>query len=440
MPSTAYTAQELELYRQQCIAAGIAEDELPLPPPPAPLHCALCKRKGTEIRRWFTSSNDGPSLCDYCFPRENYYCNSRIEQQNETSEDDLDGEDDEDGDGYDDDNRTMPVIVIPHMESPHPHSSSRYTGFFDRNKLNSETFEFNTSKRFIGCELEVDKLKRPINQNSLCKKINRHINYNNAKLWDAGAIAVSDGSLGAGGFEVCTFPANGDAFLNQIQTVTDVLNRQRAYVNSTCGMHIHVDASDYTAKDICNFMKVYCLIENAIFSTLPRSRRNNTYCKRITLQKETFNFLFTKGVKSSSTATLAAYDRNNYSQRQLEELKRCKKPGSRYKAVNLSSWFYQGTIEFRMFSGTTCAQKIINWCSFWSNLLNLVKTTLNTPQKIYSFLNFDNLNSAGIPYRLSNFEHDDEFSWDCLMKVCSSDTQRTWFTKRKLNFNQPSSF
>lgn len=419
------------------LASGSSE----IAPPPPPPQCALCKRKGTEIRRWFITSINEPSLCDFCFPRENYYCNSRIARQNETSDDDLDGEDNEDGDGYDDDNRTMPVIVIPHMEAlQHSNSNSRYTEFFDRNKLNSETFEFNTSKRFIGCELEVDKLKRPINQNILCKKINRQVNYNNAKLWDAGAIAVSDGSLGAGGFEVCTFPANGDAFLNQIQTITEVLNSQRAYVNSTCGMHIHVDASDYTAKDVCNFMKVYCLIENAIFSTLPKSRRNNTYCKRITLQKDTLNFLFTKGVKSSSAATLAAYDRNNYSHRQLEELKRCKKPGSRYKAVNLSSWFYQGTIEFRMFSGTTCSQKIINWCSFWANLLSLVKNTLNTPQKIYDFLDFDKPNSLGVSRRLSHFEHDDEFSWECLMRVCSSDAQRTWFTKRKLNFNQPSSF
>ena len=409
-------------------------------PPPPPIQCALCKRKGTEIRRWFTSSNDEPSLCDFCFPRESYYCNSRIAQQNESCQNDEDDfeDDDDDDDDNDDGNRTMPVIVIPHMETPRTNSNSRYTEFFARNKLNSETFEVNTNKRFIGCEIEIDKLKRPINQNILCKKINRLVNYNNAELWDAGAIAVSDGSLSVGGFEVCTFPANGDAFLKQIQTVTTVLNRQRAYVNSTCGMHIHVDASDYTAKDICNFMKVYCLIENAIFSTLPKSRRNNTYCKRITLQKESFNFLFTKGVKSSSAATLAAYDRNNYNSRQLEELKRCKKPHSRYKAVNLSSWFYQGTIEFRMFSGTTCAQKIINWCSFWANLLSLVKNTLNTPQKIYDFLDFDKPNSLGISRRLSNFEHDDEFSWECLMRVCSSDAQRTWFTKRKLNFNQPS--
>jgi len=399
-------------------------------------HCALCKRQGTEIRRWFTSSINVPSLCDYCFTRDNFYSTQRLNiDSNSQDEDDGEHDEDEDSDDNDDDDRSssrMPVHAITHMEMGRNYQ--KYTEFFIRNKLESETFEFNTSRRLVGCEIEIDGLNRPVNRNILCKKVNLEIAYNNAKLWDAGAVAVYDGSLTNGGFEICTFPANGDAFLDQITTITDVLNKQRAHVSRSCGMHIHVDASDYTAKDVCNFMKVYCLIENAIFSTLPVSRRDNTYCKKITLQKEMLNFLFTKGVKSSSAATLAAYDHNNYSSRQLEELKKCKKPGSRYKAVNLSSWFYQGTIEFRMFSGTTCAQKIINWCNFWTNLLTLVKTTLNTPQKIYDFVGFDKLNASGIPTRLSNFERDDEFSWECLMRVCSSDTQRTWFTKRRLNF------
>lgn len=388
--------------------------------------CVLCKRKTNEIRKWKKTYGNGNALCDFCLPRDNFYCSTRLNVE--------DTEDNDDGNDNDDEGRNSPVLAIANMEMENRYGEPKYKEFFSRNKLHSNTFQFNTNHRFIGCEIEVDKLKRPIIKNVLCKKIDLDINYNNAKLWDAGAIAVSDGSLSQGGFEICTFPANGDAFLDQITDVTSILNSQRAHVNNSCGMHIHVDASDYTEKDICNFMKVYCLIENAIFSTLPLSRRNNHYCKKITLQKDTLNFLFTKGVKSSTAATLTAYDGNTYSRNQIAELKRCKKPASRYKAVNLSSWFYQGTIEFRMFSGTTCPQKIITWCSFWANLLSLVKTKLNTPQKIYDFVNFDKLNASGISTRLSNFEHDDEFSWECLMKVCSSDSQRTWFTKRKLKF------
>jgi hypothetical protein len=95
--------------------------------------------------------------------------------------------------------------------------------------------------------------------------------------------------------------------------------------------------------------------------------------------------------------------------------------------VNLSSWFYQGTIEFRMFNGTTDYTKITTWCTFWANLLTLIKTTLNTPKKIYNFL--------GVKAEdVSNLFFNKEESWKALMKVCSSDKQRNWFTKRRDKF------
>lgn len=395
------------------------------------LQCALCKRFESECKySWYSIRYKDPTkeaiaLCDYCFTHENNY-----KTENLNIEDDDDDDDDDEMNDDNDDN--MPVYQVRDMNHGR---NEEYKGFFSRNKIESSTFEFNTSKRLVGCEIEVDGLRRPVNKNIFCTKIGRNVAYNNAVLWDAGAVAVYDGSLQSGGFEICTFPANGDAFINQITSITEAINNQRPIISSNCGLHIHVDATDYTAKDVTNFMKLYCLIEHAIFSTLPPSRKDNRYCAKITEDKNNLNFLFTKGVKSSHVAMRTAYDCIPNNKSNLEYLKRCKKPDSRYKAVNLSSWFYQGTIEFRMFSGTTSAEKIITWCNFWSNLLTLVKTTLNTPKKIHDFFDFSApCEHSGIPMRLTNFEINAEFSWKCLMKVCSSDAQRAWFTKRKLKF------
>lgn len=387
------------------------------------LQCVLCKRFDYETPGWYKTWDKTKALCKFCICNDHTYSSANL-YSNEDCE-----HDDEDCDCHnadDNDEPRMPVHILNNMDRGYI-CSNDYKHFFERNKIQSETFLLNTSKRLVGCEIEIDKLERPIFENTLCNKIQMPVAYNNAVLWDAGAVAVYDGSLSNTGFEICTFPANGDAFFKQIESITTAINRQRAIINSRCGMHIHVDASDFDARDVCNFMKLYCLIENAVFSTLPSSRNNNRYCKKITSLNNDVNFLFTKGVKAVSAAALSAYEVRNPNKEKLKALKQDKKPYSRYKAVNLSSWFYQGTIEFRMFNGTTDYTKITNWCTFWANLLTLVKTTLNTPKKIYNFL--------GVKAEdVSNLFFNKEESWKALMKVCSSDKQRNWFTKRRDKF------
>ncbi len=50
--------------------------------------------------------------------------------------------------------------------------------------------------------------------------------------------------------------------------------------------------------------------------------------------------------------------------------RRNKFDGARYHALNLHSWFYRGTIECRLHTGTVRANKIIAWGKLWANLLD----------------------------------------------------------------------
>lgn len=392
------------------------------PEPAKELQCVLCKRLESEIFgsvKWFKTWKTlevEKALCKYCFSDPNQYSISRL----------LDSNSDHDENNDDEDNC---------QESGFPVHFLKNTGsckdLFGRNKIESKTFNLDTNRRFIGCEIEIDALDSPRFVDVFSEKVQQRVAFNNGVLWDNGALAVSDGSLSNNGFEICTFPANGDSFLTQIKNITSAINRQSPEINSNCGMHIHVDASDFEPRDICNFMKLYCMIENAVFETLPPSRRKNQYCQKICSNQSQVEFLFTKRVKSLEAAATTAYDFSKFrkfNKVALDRYKQDKKPGSRYKAVNLSSWFHQKTIEFRMFGGTTDYEKITTWCLFWANLLTLVKNTLYTPKRIYQYLGVFPKDASEV-YNLSSEE-----SWNCLMKVCSSDYQRKWFKTRRDKF------
>jgi hypothetical protein len=70
----------------------------------------------------------------------------------------------------------------------------------------------------------------------------------------------------------------------------------------------------------------------------------------------------------------------------------------RYRGLNLHSWFYQGTLEFRHHEGSTDWEEIVNWAMFcgfivdlakageWHWLEKLVAGTIDTPARFERFI------------------------------------------------------
>jgi hypothetical protein len=52
-----------------------------------------------------------------------------------------------------------------------------------------------------------------------------------------------------------------------------------AFVNQTCGLHVHFDMTNETAESRENIVKWWCVLEPIIFSTVPYHRYTSTYCK-----------------------------------------------------------------------------------------------------------------------------------------------------------------
>lgn len=218
-----------------------------------------------------------------------------------------------------------------------------------------EGYVTNPSLRYISAEIEVAATENAIDDNvsPVLKKWN-------------GAI-VRDGSLPGTGFEINTAPANGDLYVAQIKEICDALAAKKAKVTQSCGLHVHIDARDFTFYDIRKLARLYKKLEPAIYSIVAKSRASSNYsikCGDRYLEAIEQNKL-PKDNKNNIIKNIYGTKEVN-----LQRLKNDKYNHSRYYGLNLHSWVYRGTIEARMHHGTTSGEKITNWGIMWAGILD----------------------------------------------------------------------
>ena len=138
--------------------------------------------------------------------------------------------------------------------------------------------------------------------------------------------------------------------MGKLQEVVRTLRRAGAVVNSSCGMHVHVDASKHTPQSLKNALSIMYSKEDILFEALKvNEHRVERWCKKV---REP---MLEKIRKLPADTT-------------MERLKREWYEGSdgsyqhynwtRYYALNLHSVFYRGTLEWRCFESTLHAGKV----------------------------------------------------------------------------------
>lgn len=199
------------------------------------------------------------------------------------------------------------------------------------------------SGRYLGVEIEVDDGDR----DQVCKIVRK---------WGAGL--VRDGSLSSSGFEVTTAPARGKAFTEQLIEICSALKAGRAVINRNCGLHVHVDARDLKFYEIRRVAKYYAAIEPALYAILPEWRRSSHYC--LPSGHRFHNLTVERHKKLRQAIHMACYQTATLD-RELSSRKKQKYDEVRYAGLNLHSWFYRGTVEFRHFGGSGNVEKITCW-------------------------------------------------------------------------------
>ncbi len=140
-----------------------------------------------------------------------------------------------------------------------------------------------------------------------------------------------------------------------LQEIVRRLRHSGAFVNSQCGIHIHVDASRYTPQTLRNLVNIIASKEDILYKALRIDPARLRWCKK-TNEKliETINRRKPQTMEALKDIWYAGSTRGrdeHYND-------------TRYHGLNLHSVFTKGTVEFRLFNSTTHAGEIKAYIQF----------------------------------------------------------------------------
>ena len=150
--------------------------------------------------------------------------------------------------------------------------------------------------------------------------------------------------------------------LDELYRVASALKANNITANTSCGLHVHVDARDLNLFTLTNVVQRYAKFEKNIDSFMPTQRSRNSYCRSISVVAQDITRAI-KNYKNSGdgsfiTAFLNASSVYNH---------------GRYRKVNLCAYLRHGTIEFRQHEGTIDPKTITNWVYFCVNFVEQSK-------------------------------------------------------------------
>lgn len=148
--------------------------------------------------------------------------------------------------------------------------------------------------------------------------------------------------------------------IEDLQNLVRELVKAGAMANTSCGIHVHVDGANHTPESLTRLLNFAAGRQDLIYEALEIGDRANRWCHKISPE------LF-KAMKASGKQSMAAAERVWYSSANDGyggTIDHQHYNATRYHGINLHAYFTKGTVEFRLFNGTTHAGKIKAYIQF----------------------------------------------------------------------------
>lgn len=209
----------------------------------------------------------------------------------------------------------------------------------------------------FGIEMElVSPVSKYVLERELARKGIRISSPNSTHQVVSGWKIVHDGSIRCGnsesGFELVSPPSFD---FTELEIVCNVLKELKIKTNQSCGLHVHHDISNLKRRQIIRIYDFYCKYENLINLMHKENRDSNSYCKSISRIIEDVR---NSNTKEELLVKIAGKGNNAY-------YNNC-----RYYKINLRSFLYYGTIEFRHAGGSTSFDEIKDWILFTHKIID----------------------------------------------------------------------
>ena len=148
--------------------------------------------------------------------------------------------------------------------------------------------------------------------------------------------------------------------LEDLQNIVRALRAAGAFANSSCGIHVHVDGANHTPESLTRLLNFAVGRQDLFYEALQIGDRANHWCHKM-------NAGLFRAMKKAEDKDHAETERLWYSQ--LNDgytggISHEHYNATRYHGINLHAFFTKGTVEFRLFNGTTHAGKIKAYVQF----------------------------------------------------------------------------
>ena len=148
--------------------------------------------------------------------------------------------------------------------------------------------------------------------------------------------------------------------ITDLQEVIRALVKKGAMANSSCGIHVHVDGANHTPESLFRLLNFATGRQDLFYEALQIGNRADHWCHKI--NPALFREMKKNGRASRNDAERIWYsvvndgydggvDSSHYN-------------STRYHGINLHAFFTKGTVEFRLFNGTTHAGRIKAYVQF----------------------------------------------------------------------------
>lgn len=148
--------------------------------------------------------------------------------------------------------------------------------------------------------------------------------------------------------------------LEDLQNLVRALREAGAFVNSSCGIHVHVDGANHTPESLSRLLNFAVGRQDLIYEALQIGDREFRWCHKIS--PALFKAMKNDQVKTKASTEQLWYSSVNDDYRGGIDHQHYN--STRYHGINLHAYFTKGTVEFRLFNGTLHAGKIKAYVQF----------------------------------------------------------------------------
>lgn len=183
--------------------------------------------------------------------------------------------------------------------------------------------------------------------------------------YQAWSLVLDDTIKGAGGSELVSPILSGLKGLVELYEVLLLLQEfPEIQVNESCGFHVHhgVNQDEFGNQELFQLMRIISIFEGYIYHLLPEERRKADTCRPLEVD------LYDWYRREDSGKPIPRVQNLWYSPENLDDLKtprHRKHHPTRYHGLNLHSYWYRGTIEFRYYpSVIDQPEELMQWIIF----------------------------------------------------------------------------